>query len=1289
VLCGFQLFLAGAIRANAQLVQIPFTAAAVPGSSTTVCSGPLNSIGDGCPASQALIPTASDLQATWTDRYGNVYFVDYIGSHEVRVIYHGGAPLATLITTNNPTITTPETGYVYAIAGSTTRTSTLTSGAYCNGTSGAIVLDEAGDGCPGYEAWTMPTGGDTDADGDVFLADHTASVMIRVVYAGGSAAAKLIALETGVTSPVIGSIYRLGDTSTGSSGYTGDGGLASSAHFRNPHSLALDSSGNVYIADTANNVVRMISATTGYVSAFAGGNVSTCVTGTATGDYCPATYSGDNGPATGAELSSPYEVAVDANDNVYIADSANARVRVVYAAGTLIGISNPTVGYIYTIAGGGSSTASGATALDLELDKPYGVSLDAAGNLYVGDYTAKKIWRVDALTGIATVFAGGGSATTRAGYCIGSAGPTATDTVGDGCPATLAILDPISRLNFAPNGVGYVADVGNGLVRSFTLNKQFPATAVGASSTLPIAVTSPSSFVGPSISAAVQGTSSSEFSATSLSCTATTYTANTVCMYNLQFTPQLPGRRVGEYVLAQNGTTSVTQGLEGDGLASLLTVTPNAAATSLGSSIASASSVTADMLGDLYISDVSTGTLWEIAAGSSSTTAALTGLSSPAQSTIDGQGNVYVADTGNNRIAELTATGGTVSLLTGLSGPQGVAVRGDGTLYVADTGNNRILRYSQGTMSQLPITGLNVPSALALDANDNLYVADTGNQRVVEFVNGVQSTISFASTQVKPIGLAVDPSGELYVADELTGSVLRLVSGSSSAVPLATGLTSPSGIGLDAQGDLFYADSSVAGLDEVVQQQGAIVFIPTNAGESSSPETVTATNIGNAGLTYISSPGYTVSGSTADFAISAGSSGCGAASLSPAAACTLEATFTPAAIGSDSGQVSFQSSAVNNSTAVLNLSGQGEDLTNTTTTVALTSPSTLVYGETGTFTVSITPASGTVTPAGSIAITIDGTPYETVGAAGITTIFTTSLPAGTHTILATYAGNSTYASSYSTLSITVGLQPTTTALTYGLSTSTGTFTLTAQVAPSVSGEPTGAVSFYNGSALLGTSAVSGTGTATYTTTVIAYPSNTFSAQYSGDTNYAISTSANLATTPVFGLQQSSTTIHAVAGYPVDATVTVASYLNYSGTLTFSCSGLPQNAICRFQPTSVSLSAGSSTALTVEVFTDTSTGAQTSGIGGGRGSIWIALLSLLTLTGLCYRTVRPRTRLGHGLLILLLIMSPALFVLTGCSNNSAQFAPTTTPVGASIITLTATDSTGKSQTLSYSLTVTQE
>jgi trimeric autotransporter adhesin len=178
-----------------------------------------------------------------------------------------------------------------------------------------------------------------------------------------------------------GDIYTVaGD---GTAGYSGDGGPATSAGLGLPAGVAVDGSGNLVIADTGNSVVRVVAAGTGtfYGQAMTAGDIYT-VAGDGT-----AGYSGDGGPATSAELTTPEGVAVDGSGDLVIADTFNDRVRVVAGStGTFYGQAM-TAGDIYTVAGDGTAgySGDGGPATSAELDRPYGVAVDGSGNLVIAD----------------------------------------------------------------------------------------------------------------------------------------------------------------------------------------------------------------------------------------------------------------------------------------------------------------------------------------------------------------------------------------------------------------------------------------------------------------------------------------------------------------------------------------------------------------------------------------------------------------------------------------------------------------------------------------------------------------------------------------------------------------------------------------------------------------------------------------------------------------------------------------------------------------------------------------
>jgi sugar lactone lactonase YvrE len=210
----------------------------------------------------------------------------------------------------------------------------------------------------------------------------------------------------------------------GVQGYLGDGGAATSAELYNPYGVAVDTAGNLYIADSGNHRIRKVD-TNGKISTVAGKGA--------------AGYSGDGGAATIAELKYPIGVAVDAAGNLYIGDSNNNVVRKV-----------TTDGKITTVAGNGTagSLGDGGAATSAELSSPAGVAVDTAGNLYIADYSNSRIRKVTS-GGTITTFAGTGAA----GYS------------GDNGAATSANLNEPNGVALDTGGNLYIADVYNHRIR--------------------------------------------------------------------------------------------------------------------------------------------------------------------------------------------------------------------------------------------------------------------------------------------------------------------------------------------------------------------------------------------------------------------------------------------------------------------------------------------------------------------------------------------------------------------------------------------------------------------------------------------------------------------------------------------------------------------------------------------------------------------------------------------------------------------------------------------------------
>lgn len=328
--------------------------------------------------------------------------------------------------------------------------------------------ESPGDGLPAADGGILlvPVGVGVDASGQVFIADQLdhrvravdpATGVISTLAGngtptsagdGGAAVAAGVAQPSGIAVDSLGHVYvstptrirRIRPLAEGggittyagsaTTGFAGDEGPANAARISFPQGMAFDAEDNLYIADTSNHRIRKISRSTGIITTIAGNGT--------------AAFAGDNGPALRASLSSPRGVAVDTSGNVYIADSNNHRIRKV----------DITTGIITTIAGAGVLGAGpdAVAATESRLNTPVGIVVDASGNILIGHGGSGQIRRIDGETGIISTIAG----TATLGF------------LGDGGPAIQARLNFPAQLVVGADGRIYLADRMNYRVRVLT-----------------------------------------------------------------------------------------------------------------------------------------------------------------------------------------------------------------------------------------------------------------------------------------------------------------------------------------------------------------------------------------------------------------------------------------------------------------------------------------------------------------------------------------------------------------------------------------------------------------------------------------------------------------------------------------------------------------------------------------------------------------------------------------------------------------------------------------------------
>ena len=1122
----------------------------------------------------------------------------------------------------------------------------------------------AGDGGPATVAsLNDPYASLSDSAGNLYIADTGNNVVRRVDG------------QTGIITTVAG---------TGIGGYGGDGGPATSAQLWNPSGLALDGAGNLYIADRRNLLVRKLALGTGLITTVAGSTTATSL--------------GDNGPATSALLTGPVGLALDSAGNLYLADVY--RVRKVTAM----------TGTITTVAGGGSGTTNGdgGPALSASLGYATGVALDPANNLYIADAGNSVVRKVTAATGIITTVAGSPQS---------SPYNSPVSFSGDGGPATSAHLSEPYAIAIDASGNLYIADEYNGAIREVFASSGIITTVAGIP---PKLCSSVGGDGGSSVNAALCDATGVSLdgagniliadSATNRirkalksAAPPTSTTASPIfsvpggtyaSAQQVAITDATPGATI--YVTVNGGpATTAGQGyfgpigLTGSGTLQAVAVAPGY----LPSAPVSATYTIASQPTAVMSTVAGTGVYGGSGAGGPATSANLTEVTDVA---FDSAGNLYLPDPRNSVVWKVAANTGTISVAVGTLG-YGASYGGDG-----------------GLATQ---TSLINPAHVTVDSGDNLYIADTSASAIRKVAaqtglistyagggnynstlgDGQPATLAYLS---EPEGMTIDPAGNLYIADlgngrirkvtASTGIISTVAGGSNAGGPLGDGgkavgatLASPFDVKADSVGNLYIADLGNGRTRFVNQSTGIITTVAGNGNFGRSgdggpaksaelapyglaldkagnlyianyPNVVRMVSSGSGVITTVAGTGYTGFGGDGGSA-------------------TMANLNQPTGLAFDKSGSLYIADQLNDRVRKVTFSAA--------VPVAATPTFSLPAGSyVGSQTVSIADA----TTASTIYYTTDGSSPTTASSlySGPITV-SASETIRAVAVAARFTQSSTGSAAYV---ISVPVTP-----TISLQTSQDPSLVANPIAFSVkvaatTGTPSGSISFLDGTTQLGSAALSG-GATTYTISTLAAGSHSISAVYSGDQMFSAATSASLVQVVT------STAIGIANGGSSSATVSAGGQATYAlvlvppstgPALSLTVSGLPTGATATFSPATIP--AGSAaTNVTLTVGIPTTFVAQ-----GERKTSLLALPStLLALVLLPFsRRMRKTAQRWLWLVVLAILGAGISGGLSGCAG-SASTPPTTMTPTPHIYTLTITATSGSfSQSSNLILTVNQ-
>lgn len=632
-----------------------------------------------------------------------------------------------------------------------------------------------------------------DGTGNLFVADYTNSTIRK------------ISVSTGVVTTLAGTAGIAGSSD----------GVGVAASFSYPNGVAVDSAGNVFVTDTGNNTIRRISVNTGEVSTLAG------LAGSA---------GSSDGTGPTARFYAPIGVAVDSTGNLYVADSGNNTIRKVVVTSGVVTTLAGTAGAL------GNSDGTGAAA---RFNRPWGLTMDASGNLIISDRSNHTIRSLVLTTAAVTT-------------PVGKAGmPGSSDGIGG-----TSLFNGPAGVSVDKLGNLFVADSNNYTIRRVVLASGVVTTLFGSAGMMgdsdgdgaaarfrnPRGVAADGNgnlFIADSASHTIRQAALATNAVSTLAGSAprigSTDDVGTAARFNLPNKAAIDDK--GNLFIADTFNNTIRKVVLSTGAVTTVAGSPGLSGGSDGIGAAARFNgphgVALDKNGSLFVADQNNHTIRKVDLvtnevktvagsagifGTSDGTGATARFKGPNSAAVDKLGNIFVSDTNNHTIRQIIAATGEVTTLAGKAGisgnsdgkgtsamfnfPIGVEADVSGNLFVADSGNHMIRKIIVATGEVTTLAGLAgtsgsndgigtvarffSPSDVALDGSGSLFVADLQNHTIrrVSLSTAVVTTLCgtagvagvllgpLPASLNSPIGLAVSPTGDIYLSDSAENSLL-------------------------------------------------------------------------------------------------------------------------------------------------------------------------------------------------------------------------------------------------------------------------------------------------------------------------------------------------------------------------------------------------------------------------------------------------------------------------------------------------------------------------------------